>query len=45
MKRPVEVEDLEDLEVQPQVKNSTTDKTQAKGNFSETSSLNNPLKK
>ncbi|KAH0648098.1 hypothetical protein KY285_033346 [Solanum tuberosum] len=42
MKRPVEVEDLE---VQPQVKNSTTDKTQAKGNFSETSSLNNPPKK
>ncbi|KAH0781586.1 hypothetical protein KY290_001184 [Solanum tuberosum] len=45
MKRPVEVEDLEDLEVQPQVKNSTTEKTQAKGNFSETSSLNNPPKK
>ncbi|KAH0678738.1 hypothetical protein KY284_019823 [Solanum tuberosum] len=45
MKRPVEVEDLEDLEVQPQVKNFTTDKTQAKGNFSEISSLNNPLKK
>ncbi|KAH0782042.1 hypothetical protein KY290_001640 [Solanum tuberosum] len=45
MKRPVEVEDLEDLEVQPQVKNSTMDKTQARGNFSETSSLNNPPKK
>ncbi|KAH0683125.1 hypothetical protein KY289_020877 [Solanum tuberosum] len=45
MKRPVEVEDLEDLEVQPQVKNSTTEKTQAKGNFSETSSLNNAPKK